>query len=272
VTGSFAGKVCVVTGGAAGIGEAACLAFVREGARVAVLDVNESKAADVAARMAGAAAFGCDVSDSSRVKSVIAEVLRTFGGVDVLVNNAGIIGGAEYRRNLDRRVEQMQEFDREGRITMPLNAVINMTDEQWRRMLSTHLDGTFFCTRAVLPHMQLARSGAIVNMTSIVGLDGGVGVPHYAAAKAGIIGFTRAVSQEVAPLGIRVNAVAPGFIATGMREQLPDVIARGQVRATPMGRLGSPREIADAVLYLAGPQASFVTGQILSPNGGYLSR
>lgn len=269
---AFADKVCVVTGGASGIGEAVGHAFAREGARVAVLDVNAAKAAEAAARMEGAAAFGCDVTDSAHVQRAIADVLRSFSRIDVLVNNAGIIGGAEYGRNLNRRVAQMQEFDRDGRIATPLNALVDMTDEQWRTMLSTHLDGTFFCTRAVLPHMQERRSGAIVNMASIVGLDGGAGVPHYAAAKAGIIGFTRAVSQEVAPLGIRVNAVAPGFIDTGMRDQLPDVIARGHIRATPMGRLGSPAEIADTVLYLASQQASFITGQILSPNGGYMSR
>lgn len=272
MTGEFGGKVCVVTGGAAGIGEAVCLAFAREGARVAVLDISIEKGCTVAARMEGAVSFACDVSDSSRVQHTITEVMRAFGRIDVLVNNAGIIGGEEYRRNLERRVGQFQELERTGAVRTPLNAVTELTDAQWRRMLSIHLDGTFYCTRAVLPHMQNQRSGAIVNVSSVIGLDGGAGVPHYAAAKAGIIGFTRAVAQEVAPLGIRVNAVAPGFIDTAMREQLPETIARIHVRATPLGRLGAPGEIADAVLYLAGTRASFVVGQVLSPNGGYLSR
>jgi 3-oxoacyl-[acyl-carrier protein] reductase len=272
MTSEFAGRVCVVTGGAAGIGEAVCLAFAREGARVAVVDLDAEKALSLAVGLKGAAAFCCDVSDSSRVRQTMAEVLRTFGRVDVLVNNAGIIGGEEYRRSLDRRVDQLRELDDSGAIRTPLNATAELTDEQWRQMLSTHLDGSFYFTRAVLPHMQEQRSGAIVNMSSVVGLDGGAGVPHYAAAKAGIIGLTRAVAQEVAALGIRVNAVAPGFIDTAMRSQLPERIAGNHVRATPLGRLGTADEIADTVLYLASARASFICGQVLSPNGGYLSR
>jgi 3-oxoacyl-[acyl-carrier protein] reductase len=268
----FQDQVCVVTGGAAGIGEAICRAFAAQGAQVAVLDLNHAQASTVAAQLHGAKAFSCDVSDSAKVRTAFGQVLEAFGRVDVLVNNAGIIGGEEYRRNLDRRVEQLKELQKGGAIQTLLNATVELTDSQWRAMLSTHLDGTFFCTRAVLPSMQSRRKGAIVNMSSVVGLDGGAGVPHYAAAKAGIIGFTRAVSQEVAPFGIRVNVVAPGFIETAMRSHLPASISAGHVRATPLGRLGTASEIADAVLYLASDKASFIAGQVLSPNGGYLSR
>jgi 3-oxoacyl-[acyl-carrier protein] reductase len=267
----FDGKVCVVTGGAAGIGEASSVAFAAAGGIVAILDLDFERAGALAARLPGSRAYRCDVSSSSEVNSVFDQVASDLGHVDVLVNNAGIIGGAEYKRNLERRVQQLQELQ-QGRLQTPLNATVDLTDEQWRAMLSTHVDGTFYCTRAVLAGMQERRSGAVVNMTSIVGLDGGGGVPHYAAAKAAIIGFTRAVAQEVAPLGIRVNAVAPGFIDTAMRSQLPEPIASGHIRSTPMGRLGQASEIADAVLYLAGGQSSFITGQVLSPNGGYLSR
>lgn len=272
MTNAFQDKVCVVTGAAAGIGEAICRAFAAQGARVALLDLDLARAAAVAAQLPGAQAFACDVSDSATVATAFARVHDAFGRVDILINNAGIIGGEEYRRNLLRRVEQMREMQGGGAIETPLNATVELTDAQWRTMLSTHLDGTFYCTRAVLPGMQSRRHGAIVNMSSVIGLDGGAGVPHYAAAKAGIIGFTRAVSQEVAPFGIRVNVVAPGFIQTAMRSQLPDSIAAGHVRATPLGRLGSASEIADAVLYLASDKASFIAGQVLSPNGGYLSR
>ncbi|MBN9409898.1 MAG: SDR family oxidoreductase [Burkholderiales bacterium] len=270
--GEFDGQVCAVTGGAAGIGEAMCRAFAGAGARVAVLDIDLERAQSLAAALPHAHAFGCDVADTHSVGTAFAGVLAHMGRIDVLVNNAGIIGGDEYRRNLDRRVAQMQQLQATGSISQPLNATAELTDAQWRAMLSTHLDGTFHCTRAVLPGMQARRSGAIVNMSSVVGLDGGGGVPHYAAAKAGIIGFTRAVAQEVAPLGIRVNAVAPGFIDTAMRSQLPPEIAAGHVRATPLGRLGTAAEIAEAVLFLAGPRASFICGQVLSANGGYLSR
>jgi len=271
--GEFAGLACVVTGGAAGIGEAVCRAFAAAGARVAVLDIDAARAQALAAQLPGGAlGLACDVADSATVNAAMGRVDEAFGRIDVLVNNAGIIGGPEYLRNLQRRVGQLDELQREGAVVTPLNAVVDMTDAQWRAMLSVHLDGTFFCTRAVLPGMQARRAGAIVNMSSVIGLDGGAGVPHYAAAKAGIIGFTRACAQEVAALGIRVNAVAPGFIDTAMRAQLPEPIAAGHLRATPMGRLGSPAEIAQAVLFLASPRASFITGQVLSANGGLMSR
>ncbi|MBU9477688.1 SDR family NAD(P)-dependent oxidoreductase [Burkholderia multivorans] len=265
-------KVCVVTGGAAGIGEAICSRFSRDGYRVMLLDINVAKAEATAANIPSCVAFGCDVADSRMVADVFGAIGAQFGRIDVLVNNAGIIGGDEYRRNFERRVQQMKEFEQHGAIATPLNAVVDLTDAQWERMLSTHLNGTFYCTRAAIPYMRPMSGGAIVNMTSIVGLDGGVGVPHYAAAKAGIIGFTRSVAQELGPLGIRVNAVAPGFIDTAMRDALPPSISQNHVRATPLGRLGSPNEIADAVAWLAGEQASFIVGQVISPNGGYLCR
>lgn len=268
----FAGRVCAVTGGAAGIGEAVCRAFAEAGARVAVIDIALERAQALAQALPGARAFRCDVADPASVRSAFNAVASELGAVDVLVNNAGIIGGPEYRRNLERRVVQLQEVQQGGAPRTPLDATVDLSDAQWRAMLSTHLDGTFFCTRAVLPAMQQRRSGAIVNLGSVVGIDGGAGVPHYAAAKAGILGFTRAVAQEVAPFGVRVNAVAPGFIDTAMRDELPPPIAAGHVRATPLGRLGTPQEIAEAVLFLASARASFVVGQVLSVNGGFLSR
>ena len=268
----FDGRVCAVTGGAAGIGEAVCRAFAAAGARVAVLDIDLARAEALAGQLPGARAFACDVADPAAVRKAFDAVLAAFEQIDVLVNNAGIIGGDEYRRNLERRVGQLDELQTNGAISTPLDATVDMTDAQWRGMLSTHLDGTFHCTRAVLPGMQARRTGAIINMSSVVGLDGGCGVPHYAAAKAGIIGFTRAVAQEVAPLGIRVNAVAPGYIDTAMRSQLPASIAAGHVRSTPLGRLGTAAEIAEAVLFLASPRASFIAGQVLSANGGSMSR
>lgn len=267
----FAGQVCIVTGGSGGIGRSVCEAFAGEGARVVVLDLDIQNAG-VVARAVGGKAYACDVTNSAQVRDTIDQVAQLYGRIDVLVNNAGIVGGEEYRGNLDKRVQQLKELSSSGSIRTPLNATSELTDDQWRRMISTNLDGTFFCTRAVLPHMQEKGSGSIINLSSVIGLDGGNGVPHYAAAKAGINGFTRAVAQEVAPLGIRVNAVAPGFIDTAMRDALPEAIAQGHVKATPLGRLGTPAEIADTILYLASKRASFIVGQILSPNGGYMSR
>jgi 3-oxoacyl-[acyl-carrier protein] reductase len=270
VSDAFGGRCCVVTGAGGGIGEAVSRAFAAQGARVALLDVDLARASAVAHSLPNARAFACDVADSAAVQRAMEAAAKALGPIDVLVNNAGIIGGAEYARNLASRAAQLDELQQGGAISTPTDATASMTDAQWRAMLSTHLDGTFYCTRAVLADMQARRSGAIVNMSSIMGLSGGNGVPHYAAAKAGIIAFTRAVAQEVAPFGIRVNAVAPGFIDTAMRSQLPPAIAAGHVRATPMGRLGTAAEIADAVLYLCGPGASFITGQVLGVNGGYL--
>ncbi|MCW5653321.1 SDR family NAD(P)-dependent oxidoreductase [Hydrogenophaga sp.] len=265
------GQVCIVTGGTGGIGSAVCEAFAREGARVAVLDLDAPRAQALAQRLGGRG-YACDVSDSAQVNATVDAVAVDFGRIDVLVNNAGIVGGAEYSRNLARRVHQLDEIQATGAVQTPLNATADLSDEEWRRMLAIGLDGTFFCTRAALRHMQPRRSGAIVNLSSVLGIDGGSGVPHYAATKAAINGFTRAVAQEVAPLGIRVNAVAPGFIATAMRAELPEVIARGHVRATPLGRLGEAREIAETILFLVSERSSFFVGQVLSPNGGYLSR
>lgn len=268
------GKVSLITGAAQGIGLATALKFAQEGSTVIVCDVKQAGVDDAVRQCEAlgvqALGFVMDVTQRDMVDAVVAQVQQRLGRIDVLVNNAGIIGGVEYARNLASRAAQLEELQQGGAITTPTNATASMTDAQWRAMLSTHLDGTFYCTRAVLSGMQSRRCGAIVNMSSIMGLSGGNGVPHYAAAKAGIIAFTRAVAQEVAPFGIRVNAVAPGFIDTAMRSQLPPAIAAGHVRATPMGRLGTAPEIADGVLYLCGPGAAFITGQVLGVNGGYL--
>ncbi|KPQ05417.1 MAG: 3-oxoacyl-[acyl-carrier protein] reductase [Rhodobacteraceae bacterium HLUCCA12] len=263
----FAERTCVVTGGASGIGAAICRAFAAKGARVVILDLNPERAQALARTIKGGAALACDVSDDAQVDAAFDEIRVRAGGVDVLVNNAGHIADAEYRAMLERREASLGAPD-----PAPLDSTITMSTARWRRMIAVHLDGAFFCTRAALRLMRGQGNGAIVNIGSVIGLDGGEGIPHYAAAKAGILGLTRSIAREVAPLGIRVNAVAPGFIDTGMRDLLPPKIAERQVKGTPMGRLGHPDEIADAVLYLAGDHASFVTGQVLSVNGGYLSR
>lgn len=264
----FAGLVCVVTGGASGIGAAISRAFATRGGHVVILDLDRVRADELAAELPNARALACDIADDQAVESVFREIASGIGAPDVLVNNAGFIADEGYGPMLARREAAIQGAGDPP----PLDATVGMTTAQWRRMLGVHLDGTFFCTRAALRAMQRRRRGAIVNMSSVIGIDGGEGIPHYAAAKAGILGLTRAVAREVAPLGIRVNAVAPGFVDTGMRDLLPPTIAARQLIATPMARLAQASEIADAVLYLAGPDASFVTGQVLGVNGGFLSR
>jgi 3-oxoacyl-[acyl-carrier protein] reductase len=263
------GKVAVVTGGGSGIGEAICLRLGREGARVAVLDVDED-AARLTADLAGGIAVRTDVSDSTSVDRALAGVETALGPVDVWVNNAGIPSAAQAERVIPRAEQQLVEAA-DGGITTPLDAVIRLPDEEWRRMLAVHLDGTFFGTRAAARSMAPRQSGVIVNMASVCGIEGCAGYPHYSAAKAGILGFTRAVAKELAVQGIRVNAIAPGYIdapTAGLQGQTVRAALRLQ---TPLGRFGRPEEIAGTVAFLASDDAGFFVGATLNANGGYVT-
>ena len=248
------GRVAVVTGGASGIGLAVCERFALEGARVAVFDVDGDRARAVAEGLpTDAIAVAADVADSTSVADAFDAVDGHFGRVDILVNNAGVA------------------FVPPGDDEVPFDPdlPIAITDGQWDRMLGIHLSGTFYCTRSAVHRMCRDGGGAIVNMGSVAGLAGG-GIVHYSAAKAGILGFTRSVAQQVGRFGIRVNAVCPGHIDTpmtraGSSEGRARVVAR-----TPVGRVGEPEDIANAVFWLASDESSFMTGQWLSPNGGLL--
>ena len=267
----LAGKIALVTGAARGIGAAIARRFHEEGATVAINDVDAA-AADAAARPLGGIGLGADVADSGAVAAMFAELAGRYGHLDVLVNNAGISGlegaGDAGRLIGEAMVAQLEERARTGRAETPIDVTANLPDEAWRRMLAVHLDGTFYCTREALRLMLPRGAGAIVNMGSIMGTSGGEGAPHYCAAKAGILGLTRAVAREVASRGVRVNAVAPGFIATDMTT--PFRAGWRAVEAqTPLGRLGDVDDIAWAAVYLASDEAKFVTGQVLSPNGGW---
>lgn len=263
-------QICVVTGGASGIGRAICQAFDAQGARVAILDMDAQAGQALAGSLRDAAFFTCDVADSISVEHAFQDVLDRFGPTDVLVNNAGIVGKTEYQAVQARREAQLADIAA-GRVPRPLRATISLGDEQWTRMLAVHLNGTFFCSRAALAHMEARSRGVIVNVSSIAGLDGGLGNPHYAAAKAGILGFTRALAKEAIVQGIRVNAIAPGFVDTPLRDTISPAVQRAQLAATPMGRAATAAEIAASVVFLASPQASYFVGQTLSPNGGYLT-
>lgn len=263
-------KVCVVTGGASGIGEAICRAYDREGAKVAVLDVDVQGAQRVAGELRDAVGVMCDVADPASVDQAFAEIQGIWDVVDVLVNNAGIVGKDEYCRAQIAREVQLQQ-QRDGEPLTPLRATIQLTNEQWQRMLAIHLNGTFYCSRAALRLMEKTQRGVIINMSSINGIDGGMGNPHYAAAKAGVLGFTRAMAKEVIQQGVRVNAIAPGFVETPIRETISPAIQRSQVAATPIGRPGTADEIAAAAVFLACDESSYFVGQTLSPNGGYIT-
>jgi 3-oxoacyl-[acyl-carrier protein] reductase len=239
-------RVVIVTGGAAGIGRATARRFSEAGARVAVWDVQEGAE--------GLGAFQTfqkvDVTDPAAVEAAVAEVFDRWGRIDVLVNNAGIVRDAQLVKWKDgRKTGEMSERD--------FDAVI-----------SVNLKGVFLCTRAVAPRMIAGGGGAILNASSVVGLYGNFGQTNYAATKAGVISMTRTWARELGRYNVRVNAVAPGFIATEMVNAMPEKVLETMVGHTPLGRMGKPEDIAEAYFWLASEAAGFITGTVLSVDGG----
>jgi 3-oxoacyl-[acyl-carrier protein] reductase len=265
------GRVALVTGAGSGIGRAIALGFAREGAMIAANDIREDAAQavvnEISAAGGRAMAVPADVADGRAVLKMFTRFLTVWDTLDILVNNAGTVFLAPHvTANLEQLATEMMST---GRPTTALDATATMEDGVWRRTLAIHLDGTFHCTREALKVMQVRRRGKIVNMASIAGTTGLAGSPDYCAAKGGIIAFTKSVAKEVAHLGIQVNAIAPGFIDTPLLGEMTPAMRMLLVAQTPMGRLGSAEDIAAAALYLASPAADFVTGQVLSPNGGF---
>jgi len=261
------GRVAAVTGGASGIGEAICVRLAEEGAQVAVLDLNLPGAELTAALAGGGLAVAADVSDSAAVDAAVERVEDELGPLDIFVNNAGASGLAHLER-VNPRLERQRAEAAAGGVTTVLDALVRLTDEEWRRMLAIHLDGTFHGTRAAARVMAPRGRGAIVNMGSICGLEGCTGHPHYSAAKAGIMGFTKAVAKELIQQGVRVNAIAPGHVATATLQGHLDERRRAIAAETPAGRLGRPDEMAATVAFLASDDAGYFVGATLSPNGG----
>jgi 3-oxoacyl-[acyl-carrier protein] reductase len=261
-------KVAVVTGGGSGLGETIALRLAAAGARVAVLEVDLG-AAELTAKLARGIAVHCDVSDSASVDAAAAEVGQKLGPLDIWVNNAGIAAAAQAQRIAPLAERQLAEAAA-GEVRTPLDALVRLPDEEWRAMLAVHLDGTFYGTRAAARSMA-GRGGAIVNIASVCGVDGCVGYPHYSAAKAGVIGFTRAVAKELAVQAIRVNAVAPGFLESmgaGLEE---NALRTAQRVRTPLGRFGTREEIAATVEFLASDDAGFFVGATVNVNGGLVT-
>jgi len=263
-------RVAAVTGGGAGIGEAICRRLATDGARVAVLDLSPESAARTAAAIGGHAVV-VDVSDSSSVNEAIREIEAELGPLAVLVNNAGPTGLAHVKRVMPLLECQREEIATGGVAQTPLDALARLTDAEWRQLLAVHLDGTFYCTRAAARVMAPRGAGLIVNMASICGLEGCTGHPHYSAAKAGILGFTRSAAKELIVQGIRVNAVAPGFIDTSRLRGSLGSNRRAELARTPAGRLGTPEEVAATVAFLASDDAAYFVGATLSPNGGLVT-
>jgi 3-oxoacyl-[acyl-carrier protein] reductase len=239
----LSGQIAVVTGGSRGIGLAVSAELARAGCAVAVIGRNEEAAKAAAGGLEGEGhrAYACDVSDSESVASVVSQVTEDMGPVDILVNNAGIT-----RDNL----------------------FIRMKEDEWDDVLAVNLKGAFNMTKALARGMMRRRSGVILNVTSVVGITGNAGQANYAASKAGLIGFTKSIAKELASRGVRCNAIAPGFITTDMTAGLPEETVEALHAMIPLGHLGEPSDVAGLARFLAGPAARYITGQVISVDGG----
>ncbi|MGH7251100.1 MAG: 3-oxoacyl-[acyl-carrier-protein] reductase [Nitrospiraceae bacterium] len=244
---SLEGKVAIVTGAAQGIGRAIAETLARHGADVVVADLDPGRSHETVAAVGklGRRALNLkvNVAEWNDVKGMTDQVLKDWGKIDILVNNAGIT--------------------RDG-------LLVRMKEEDWNLVLQVNLNGTFHCTKAVLQPMTKQRYGRIVNIASIVGAMGNAGQANYAASKAAVIGFTKTIAREYASRMVTVNAVAPGFIDTAMTQGLPAEVKETLQKQIPLGRLGSPSDVAEAVRFLASDEAGYITGQVLHVNGGML--
>ena len=240
------GKCALVTGASLGIGRAVALKLASEGAKVALNFAGNEAAAnevrqEIEAMGGQAILVKADVADEAAVQDMVQKTADAFGRIDILVNNAGIT--------------------RDGLLA-------RMKEEDWDAVLSTNLKGVFLTTKAVAKLMMKQRAGRIVNMASVVGVSGNAGQANYSAAKAGVIGFTKTIARELASRGVTANAVAPGFIATDMTSVLSDKAKEAALTGIPLGRMGTPEDVAAAVLFLVSDQSSYITGQVLHVDGG----
>ncbi|HET9045998.1 MAG TPA: 3-oxoacyl-ACP reductase FabG [Casimicrobiaceae bacterium] len=239
------GKVSIITGAGQGIGRATALKFASEGARVAVCDINldsvNETVREIEANGGEAAAFRIDVTDKESITKMVEGVMAKWGRVDTLVNNAGIVQDAQFKK---------------------------MTDEQFERVIDVNLKGVYNCTKAVVDIMLEQNSGVILNASSIVGLYGNFGQTNYAATKFGVIGMVKTWARELGRKGIRANAICPGFIETPILSTIPDKVIKMMEEKVPMGRLGKPEEIANTYAWLASDEASYINGAVIEVSGG----
>ena len=234
-------KVAIITGAAKGIGFATAQRFAGEGAIVILADMNLETVKGAAAQIPSAQAYAMNVTDRASIQAVVDQVMQKQGRIDILINNAGITQDAR---------------------------LVKMTEAQFDAVIDVNLKGVFNCTQLIVPHMLEAKSGAIINASSVVGIYGNFGQTNYSATKFGVIGFTKTWARELGPKGVRVNAICPGFIATEMIKAMPENILQDIKRRSWLGRLGTPEEIASVYLFLASNEASFINGVALEVSGG----
>ncbi|MCX5695073.1 MAG: 3-oxoacyl-[acyl-carrier-protein] reductase [Candidatus Omnitrophica bacterium] len=239
------GKVAFITGGARGIGQAIAMTFAREGADIVVADVNlevaQKTASEIEALGRKALALEMDVTDYAKVEDGVNKILDKFGKVDILVNNAGITKD---------------------------NLILRMSQAEWDAVINVNLKGTFNCIKAVSRPMVKQRSGKIISIASIIGLMGNAGQANYAASKAGIIALTKTIAKELASRNVNANAVAPGFIQTEMTAKLPEAVKAKMLEAIPLAKLGTPQDVANVCLFLASADSNYITGQVITVDGG----
>lgn len=263
------GQVAFITGAGSGLGAAMARRLASDGAMVAVSDINEEAAMSVAAEIGGAP-YSFDVSDSDAFDRAVNQCVASLGKLDILINNAGIAPhdvGSKSDRMITNQMLRM-----EGRIKemVPMDYVLDLPNEAWHKMINVHLSGTFYGCRAALRHMQPQRSGRIINISSVLGLRPSAGAPHYSAAKAGIIALTKAIADEVAPLGINVNAICPGYVDTPLLTPFSEMLKAGIVMRIGKGRMGTANEIAEMARFLSGPESEYCTGEVYPVSGGYM--
>lgn len=240
----LANKVAIITGGAGGIGLAAVKRFLEEGAKVAIVDYDKQQGEKMEAELGeNVAFFAVDVSKLAEVKEMVEQVVDRFGKIDILINNAGITRDA---------------------------TLVRMSEEDFEKVIQINLNGVYYCTQAVAPHMIAQGSGKIISTSSVSGVYGNFGQTNYAATKAAIIGMTKTWAKELGRKGINVNAVAPGFTATPMVEKMPEKVLQQMEGITSLQRLGKPEDIANAYLFLASDEASYITGHVLQVDGGIM--
>ena len=242
---SLEGKVAIITGGARGIGREIAMLFAKEGANIAICDVNLEEAQKTAKEIEElgrqSLAFKADVTDLNQIQDMVDKILDKFNKVDILINNAGITKD---------------------------NLLLRMSEEDWDKVIAVNLKGTFVCTKIVSMVMLKQRFGKMVNLASIIGIMGNAGQANYAASKAGIIGLTKSVAKELASRNICVNAIAPGFIKTDMTARLPEDVQKKMLSVIPLARFGEAKDVADLALFLSSESSSYITGQVIQVDGG----